>query len=446
MSQPRGANADRLRLLLIEDSADDAHLIARCLRPWFPELAWRQVDTLAALDTALADPPWDMVLCDHGVAGMPTAQTIARVRATAPDVPVVVVSGSADPEAAQAMAGAGAYWFVRKDQLARLPAVVEVLARRDEAPATPDWAPGEAVAGDWRSVFGCLFDAVLVTDPAGLVRYANWGAAALAGGAPADLVGRSLPVRVDGASVDRDVLTGGTFVRLDGRGIPAEVATALLGEGPRAERLWVVRDLTAMRRLRRRLEEQARRHQQRVEEASRRAVELAWLVGGLRLAGRCARRVHAARTPEEVARAARAEVMDVAGLGWTDAAVWLRRPAPADTGEALMVAAGAEGPSIPLAGDHPWAGVVRTGEAAPDVNGALVVPLRGRTRVHGVMVLRWDGSPLVAGARALRAGLGDAAQIIADAQGLAIESLHERATGREAADAPAVVRPPGGSV
>ena len=429
LPHPGGFVSARLRLLVIDDSADDVRLVARALRPTFPDLSWRQVDTAPALAEALRDPPWDAVLCDHGVPGLPTAQAVARVREVAPDVPVIVVSGNGAPSAAARALEAGAVSFVQKEQLTRLPALMEdLLSRRPTPPPSPRPPPPDPVA-NWRPVFECLFDAVFITDADGRVAYANWRAAAQLGTSPDQLIGCPVPVRVPAPVADCEIVTGACLVRHDGRSLPAEVATALLSGGRNAGRLWVVRDLTAMRRLRERVEDQSRRHQERLTEATRRAAQFAGLVGGLQLACRCTGRTLAARTPEEIARAVRQEVADATGVAWSDAAVWVRRPPEADAGGGLMltgqdelVALGSESwPSLPEAAEHAYAAVGGTGDAESDRDGELIAPLRARVGVRGVLVLRWDVGSRASTDPTLRAGLCDVARTIADAIGMALE-------------------------
>ena len=57
--------AEPLRLLMVEDSEDDAELMLRELRRAGYEPSHRRVQTAAALKEALAGGPWDLVISDY---------------------------------------------------------------------------------------------------------------------------------------------------------------------------------------------------------------------------------------------------------------------------------------------------------------------------------------------------------------------------------------------
>ena len=59
-----GQPTSPLRLLHVEDSEDDASLVVRALERSGYELTYRRVDTPAAMERALAEGPWDVVVAD----------------------------------------------------------------------------------------------------------------------------------------------------------------------------------------------------------------------------------------------------------------------------------------------------------------------------------------------------------------------------------------------
>jgi len=129
-----------LRVLLVEDSDDDATLILRQLRlgGFRPEA--QRVDTLDAVRAALAAQSWDIVLCDYGLPGFNAQDVFALVRQRHPDVPFIIVSGTIGPEKAVECMRAGVHDFILKDRLGRLPHAIErelaEAARRAEAADT----------------------------------------------------------------------------------------------------------------------------------------------------------------------------------------------------------------------------------------------------------------------------------------------------------------------
>ncbi len=131
-----------LRALLLEDSEDDALLVARRLREELGEVSWRRVETLDAFRGALEEGPWDLVLSDHSMPGLPPAEALALLAARGLATPFLIVSGHlTEAEACEAMRQ-GARGIVPKSDLGRLaPAVRGVLVGPAEA------APGRRANG-----------------------------------------------------------------------------------------------------------------------------------------------------------------------------------------------------------------------------------------------------------------------------------------------------------
>ncbi len=134
----------RLRLLMVEDSEDDAELLVREIRRSERfELECRRVDTAAALRAALRAEDWDVVICDYNIPGFGAPEAIAVAREDGRDEPFIVVSGTVKEEMAVEVLKAGAHDFVVKDRLARLvPAIVRELKeaeiRRERRQALED--------------------------------------------------------------------------------------------------------------------------------------------------------------------------------------------------------------------------------------------------------------------------------------------------------------------
>lgn len=123
----------RRRLLQVEDSEDDALLIARRLRREGMDVETLRVDTPAAFLEALAKGPWDAVLTDHAMPHFSSTAVLELLREHAPDLPCVIVSGRIGEEAVVAAMRAGAVGFVGKDHFGQLePAVTRALREAEE--------------------------------------------------------------------------------------------------------------------------------------------------------------------------------------------------------------------------------------------------------------------------------------------------------------------------
>ena len=114
-----------LRVLMIEDSEDDALLVTLELRRggYRPEV--RRVDNPEALQAALAEP-WDVVISDYALPRFDGLAALRLVRRLAgPELPFVLVSGTIGEERAVEALKSGAGDFVTKQNLSRLVPAIE---------------------------------------------------------------------------------------------------------------------------------------------------------------------------------------------------------------------------------------------------------------------------------------------------------------------------------
>jgi PAS domain S-box-containing protein len=125
-----------IRLLLVEDSEDDAQLLLRELKRGGYAPAHERVATEAALAAALDRQEWDLVIGDHSMPGFSGIAALVLVRGRGLDVPFISVSGTLTEDMAVAAMKAGANDWVTKGQLKRLTPAVERELREAKARAT----------------------------------------------------------------------------------------------------------------------------------------------------------------------------------------------------------------------------------------------------------------------------------------------------------------------
>jgi len=109
-----------LRLLLVEDSEDDALLILRELSRHGFTVAHDRVHSAVALATALNHGAWDIVITDHNMPSFNSKEVIAAVREQDSNLPVIIVSGSIGEDIAVAAMKGGAHDYIMKGNLRRL--------------------------------------------------------------------------------------------------------------------------------------------------------------------------------------------------------------------------------------------------------------------------------------------------------------------------------------
>jgi signal transduction histidine kinase len=121
-----------LRLLLVEDSDDDAELVLRELRRagYAPEV--RRVASHVDFTAALESSPWDAIVSDHTMPGYGGLAALADLRASGLDIPFILVSGTIGEAVAVEAMRAGAQDYVLKQDLTRLPVAI-ARERRERA-------------------------------------------------------------------------------------------------------------------------------------------------------------------------------------------------------------------------------------------------------------------------------------------------------------------------
>ena len=124
-----GLNTMPVRVLIIDDSDDDALLIATHLRRGGIELTYERAETTQAIAGALAARPPDIVICDYNLPGLSAQDALRLLRDSGLHASFILVSGAVGEETAAAIMKAGAHDFILKDRLSRLvPAVERELA------------------------------------------------------------------------------------------------------------------------------------------------------------------------------------------------------------------------------------------------------------------------------------------------------------------------------
>lgn len=125
-----------LRLLIVEDSEDDALLLVRELGRGGYDVTFERVDTAQALTAALDRRDWDLMIADYSMPHFSGTAALSVIKERDLDLPFIFVSGTIGEETAVAAMRGGAHDYIMKGKLARLvPAVQremrEVQVRRE---------------------------------------------------------------------------------------------------------------------------------------------------------------------------------------------------------------------------------------------------------------------------------------------------------------------------
>ncbi|HYL58081.1 MAG TPA: response regulator [Candidatus Acidoferrales bacterium] len=115
----------KLRILIVEDSPQDAELAAMALRRGGFDPTYELVDTRAAMAAKLEQQNWDLVISDYSMPSFGSLEALKVLREIRPEVPFILISGTIGEEMAVAAMRAGADDYVLKTNLERLPMAVE---------------------------------------------------------------------------------------------------------------------------------------------------------------------------------------------------------------------------------------------------------------------------------------------------------------------------------
>jgi PAS domain S-box-containing protein len=250
-----------IRLLIVEDSEDDAALVHRTLRRSGFEVEFERVDSAPDLEQALKKQ-WDIIISDHSMPRLSGNEALKIVRRLNTEVPFIFVSGTIGEDTATEAMRVGAQDYVLKTNLNRLvPAVQRELREVENRSRLKEQVQSDQI------ILNSIGDAVLSTDLSGNVTYLNLAAENMTGwsckeatGRPMAEVFRILDATSRGATLNPMPMAVGQnqtvclpsnciLVRRDGLEIPIEDSVSPLHDrrGQVTGAVTVVRDVTAAR-------------------------------------------------------------------------------------------------------------------------------------------------------------------------------------------------------
>ena len=187
----KSSNLPLIRVLIVEDSEDDALLIIRELKKNGYSPVSERVETAAAMRRALQDKTWDIVLSDYKMPHFSGTAAIALLKETTIDIPLIIVSGSIGEEMAVECMRLGAQDYIMKDSLPRLcPAITRELeeadSRRKRRQAEEALRQSEE---KYRIILENIEDGYYEVDLAGNFTFFNESTCLLLGYSPEEMMG-----------------------------------------------------------------------------------------------------------------------------------------------------------------------------------------------------------------------------------------------------------------
>ena len=126
-----------LRLLMVEQSTEDALLLACALRDGGYQSQCERVETAEAMIAALENQEWDLVISSHDMDLFDGTEAISILKSHGTETPIIIVSNSIDIASQDKLIKAGASDCVLKDNLSSLiPAIEKILPKTNQKPKT----------------------------------------------------------------------------------------------------------------------------------------------------------------------------------------------------------------------------------------------------------------------------------------------------------------------
>ena len=140
--------SDTIRVLIVEDSADDCQLVLDAMDRGGFQTRHERVETREAMQEALIREEWDIIISDFRMPHFSGLEALELVRELGIDIPFVLISGTIGEEIAVTAMKAGAHDYLMKNNLQRLGPVIkreleETEVRRDRRIAEERLREGE---------------------------------------------------------------------------------------------------------------------------------------------------------------------------------------------------------------------------------------------------------------------------------------------------------------
>jgi len=121
-----------LRILIVEDSEDDALLVLYQIKKGGYEIEYDRVDTAQKMEAALKEKTWDIILSDYQMPHFNGLEALVLYNKTGIDIPFILVSGTIGEEVAVNAMKTGAHDYIMKNNLQRLLPAIERELRESE--------------------------------------------------------------------------------------------------------------------------------------------------------------------------------------------------------------------------------------------------------------------------------------------------------------------------
>jgi PAS domain S-box-containing protein len=256
---------DRIvRILIVEEIQSDVNMIKHELEEGGVRFTYKVVKTGKEFIEKLQEFRPDIVITDYSIPGFDVMNLMLVVKDLDPNLPVIVLTGTIDKEAAVACMKSGAADYVLKDDLSHLvPAVNGALVKKEAMEKKDALIRSlEDSEARCRFIFDELLDVILIIDgESGEILSVNKASRRILGFRKEELVGKhfsvlftSLPHLSADEILKKLRIHGSVFesqeiVRSDGSICPVDISATTIPWGDDKAVLVIIRDITERKRV-----------------------------------------------------------------------------------------------------------------------------------------------------------------------------------------------------
>ena len=155
-----------LRVLMVENSEDEAGLLLHALQSGGYEAIYEVVDTPDTMRSALEHKAWDVITSDYAMQFFSASAALALAKEIRPDIPFIIVSKELDFNLAVSLMKDGAQDYIQKREWPRLVPAIERSLREVELRRKSQEAKDllEVSENRYRRLFETAQDGILILD------------------------------------------------------------------------------------------------------------------------------------------------------------------------------------------------------------------------------------------------------------------------------------------
>jgi PAS domain S-box-containing protein len=245
---------EKLKILLLENSATDAATIKSLLKSNYPDCDVKVVVSKNFYQPALTEFKPDLILSDTEMPDLNGMEALQILQQHTPDIPFILIAGTASEEFVAGIIKAGAADYLVKDRLARLPAAIQAALKQKQTEKEKQEAINTLKQSEekYRTLIEQASDGIFIADKTGRYTDVNESGCRTMGYSKEELLQLEIKDLLvidedyvvpgfDELNLEKAVIRKRKLKRKDGSSVNVEISAKLLQNG---NYFASVRDLT----------------------------------------------------------------------------------------------------------------------------------------------------------------------------------------------------------